>query len=578
MIDYTGAGVFDRFRELGFNTGNGHIIKDENTPVPQRTNLKFTGNGVLITDDGGNDDTVVSIEGGNAIQEEGVTLTKRQFLNFIGDSITAVDNPGNDATDVTVDVPANTGNFFGTALVSGGLVTATGGLGFNVAAGVGIIPTQNTDGTTTINRFSFPSTNFTHTGGDGSFYLTITSGGTVVSRALPAEPAVIRSEVSIAGYAVTGGALTGLDTTGASAPNQGLAQLLIEYFLIVGAILDGINVDGIASTLTFDLTAGKVFYPNINKFNDINLPNHASYAGESTISFLLTKQNVSLTSWDLLPAQTTLPVAQYDNAGTLTTLANNSWQVLRYYSSPTANIHVIEYGQNTYASSAEALANARSENHNGNPALNDIIPVAFFIVRGGATDILDSNDVIVSNDIRGTGGGGGGSGQAVTLQNAYVNSPEPEFQLNNTNGGISTADASTPITGNLFEVQNFLNTIKYLAVDTSGIRTDGQAYSTLNTLTDAVNIATDCNLGNVHEVTLTDNRTLDNPTNLKAGATYIWYIKQDATGSRTLAYGSAFKFPGGTAPTLTTDANAVDILTGVSDGTNVHCNLAGDFK
>jgi len=37
-------------------------------------------------------------------------------------------------------------------------------------------------------------------------------------------------------------------------------------------------------------------------------------------------------------------------------------------------------------------------------------------------------------------------------------------------------------------------------------------------------------------------------------------VTQDGTGSRTLAYGSYWKFPGGSAPTLTTSASAVDVI------------------
>lgn len=97
-------------------------------------------------------------------------------------------------------------------------------------------------------------------------------------------------------------------------------------------------------------------------------------------------------------------------------------------------------------------------------------------------------------------------------------------------------------------------------------------------LTDAATIATDASLGNVFTVTLGGNRTLGGPTNLAAGATYIWRVKQDATGSRTLAYNSVFKWPGGTAPTLTTTANALDIISGVTDGTNVYCTSILDVK
>jgi hypothetical protein len=97
-------------------------------------------------------------------------------------------------------------------------------------------------------------------------------------------------------------------------------------------------------------------------------------------------------------------------------------------------------------------------------------------------------------------------------------------------------------------------------------------------LTDAALIATDASLANVYTVTIGGNRTLSNPTNLAAGTHLMWRIKQDATGSRTLAYGTAFKFPGGTVPTLSTTANALDFLTGVTDGTNVYCNLLKDLR
>ena len=81
-------------------------------------------------------------------------------------------------------------------------------------------------------------------------------------------------------------------------------------------------------------------------------------------------------------------------------------------------------------------------------------------------------------------------------------------------------------------------------------------------LTDAASIATDASLSNHYTVTLGGNRTLANPTNLTNGAIYTWRVRQDGTGSRTLAYGSKFKWPGGLAPTLTTTASATDFISG----------------
>jgi hypothetical protein len=98
------------------------------------------------------------------------------------------------------------------------------------------------------------------------------------------------------------------------------------------------------------------------------------------------------------------------------------------------------------------------------------------------------------------------------------------------------------------------------------------------TLSDGANISWDLESNQVAKVTLTDNRTLDNPTNMKDGATYILRVIQDVGGTNTLAYGNAYLWEGGTAPTLTTDGDAVDILTFTSDGTSMFGVIAKDFS
>jgi hypothetical protein len=88
----------------------------------------------------------------------------------------------------------------------------------------------------------------------------------------------------------------------------------------------------------------------------------------------------------------------------------------------------------------------------------------------------------------------------------------------------------------------------------------------------------DLNTSQVAILTLTGNTTFDAPSNQAAGNTYVLILKQDATGGRTAAWNAAFKWAGGTAPTLTTDANAVDIITFVSDGTSMYGVAQLDFS
>ena len=100
-----------------------------------------------------------------------------------------------------------------------------------------------------------------------------------------------------------------------------------------------------------------------------------------------------------------------------------------------------------------------------------------------------------------------------------------------------------------------------------------------HTLTDAASIVWDLDSRPIATVTLGGNRTLANPSNIRAGGTYYLRVIQDGTGSRTLAYGSAFSWPNGTAPTLSTAAAAVDILTFVSfDTTELHGVALKDSK
>ena len=118
-----------------------------------------------------------------------------------------------------------------------------------------------------------------------------------------------------------------------------------------------------------------------------------------------------------------------------------------------------------------------------------------------------------------------------------------------------------------------------LSETTNGQTVTGGVRANIVTLTDATNIAYDMDDGNNAEVTLAGNRTLDNPTNITPGQSGSIFITQDGTGSRTLAYGDAYDFAGGTAPTLSTGANAVDRIDYVvRTTTSIHCNFVANFS
>lgn len=53
--------AFGAYVITGSASGGGHTIQDEGTPLTQRTNLNFVGAGVTVTDDSGNDATIITI-------------------------------------------------------------------------------------------------------------------------------------------------------------------------------------------------------------------------------------------------------------------------------------------------------------------------------------------------------------------------------------------------------------------------------------------------------------------------------------------------------------------------------------
>lgn len=117
-----------------------------------------------------------------------------------------------------------------------------------------------------------------------------------------------------------------------------------------------------------------------------------------------------------------------------------------------------------------------------------------------------------------------------------------------------------------------------LGETTSSDQLEGRYAVEIATLTDGATITPDFGANQNFTVTLGGNRTLANPTNIVAGQTGSIFVVQDATGGRTLSFGSYFKFPAGTAPTLSSAANAVDRIDYiVKSTTEIHAVFTGAY-
>lgn len=168
------------------------------------------------------------------------------------------------------------------------------------------------------------------------------------------------------------------------------------------------------------------------------------------------------------------------------------------------------------------------------------------------------------------------------LEQVFLNGVAQQLTTDYTRSGGNTITLTTGATaGDILEVFAWGN----LSVATNIAVTDaGQTFTAgqrgqVTTLTDGATITPNFDDSNNFSVTLGGNRTLANPTNVTAGQAGSIFITQDGTGSRTLSYGSQWKFEGGDVPVLTTTASAVDRLDYIcKSATEVHAVLSADIS
>lgn len=128
-------------------------------------------------------------------------------------------------------------------------------------------------------------------------------------------------------------------------------------------------------------------------------------------------------------------------------------------------------------------------------------------------------------------------------------------------GNISFATtvltASTTVAGKV----ELATVSEYQSKDTTRALTSSRVFDAAaeETVTYGATVTFNMNLLFNGVVTMTGNGTLDF-TNIKAGQAGHLRVVQDVTGSRTMAYTAECEFAGGTAPVLTTTANAEDVI------------------
>lgn len=163
-------------------------------------------------------------------------------------------------------------------------------------------------------------------------------------------------------------------------------------------------------------------------------------------------------------------------------------------------------------------------------------------------------------------------GAATTAQGTLADSA---LQSADIGVSIQAYDANLP-SGNTILVDSDVG-VGVQAYDADTAKTDvAQSFTaaqrgTITTLTSGATVTPDFAASNNYSLTLDQNLTIANPTNLTAGQSGSIFLVQDGTGSRLASWGSYWDFAGGVAPVLTTTAAGVDRIDYVvRSSTSIH--------
>jgi len=254
---------------------------------------------------------------------------------------------------------------------------------------------------------------------------------------------------------------------------------------------------------------------------------------------------------------------------TVTNLANNL---------PTARITTGTIDTATLGTTTGTLATFTSATITNGTITTGLIPTATLGTTTGTAATFTS--ATLTTGVIPTGTFGTTTSTAATITTGTI----PTLTV-----GTSTSTAATVTNGTVTTLNSTTGTITNLSTTLAGDFTISQGTGTVGTRVAVVNAAQEYsrthnfdattltitsgtvpwNLAEnqVAKLTVTTNSTMNNPTNAVDGATYMLVVTQGTSGSNTLSFGTAYKFPGGTVPSLSTGSSQVDVLAFTTNGT-----------
>lgn len=201
------------------------------------------------------------------------------------------------------------------------------------------------------------------------------------------------------------------------------------------------------------------------------------------------------------------------------------------------------------------------------------------IVWNSATSLWEKNTVSLTAGVNGTlpVANGGTGATSLTANNVILGNGTSAVQVvaPGTTGNVLTSNGTTwtSVAGATGDVTlTGTQTLTNKTIE-AGVFTNGYTEEVVTANTGTA-YTIDLANGSVQILTLTGNCTFTFPT-ATAGKSFTLLLRQDGTGGRTVTWPAAVKWPGGTAPTITSTASRQDKYIFTADGTNWYGSNAG---
>ena len=322
-----------------------------------------------------------------------------------------------------------------TGIISGGVISVgTGGLGvattFSITDGVGQIISDDPLGTGNVTSENVVFTNITdvpltNIATDLITFVSIGSGPTIIQSSTRPTPTERRTNIFL-------GVVVHVNKTVVDAINnqQDYVVRALGQFRDFVDIVGFLNVSGnilsdTGSGLTIQKSAGKIYATGSNYSTNPQSPNIKSLNLIDTSAGGTFQYRMS-DGTNTVPDNTTVSPTLWENPlGTLATVGNNKFTIIRFYSFTSNNLKAL-YGQEEFSSLEQARAAVQSGNNflTEPSILANGLLIGYLIVKNNVlnlTTALASGDAVFINSGK-FGSITSSSSSALTLQNAYDNS------------------------------------------------------------------------------------------------------------------------------------------------------------